>query len=99
MKVVEDTLICYYSSNNTSLANISEALITAAINKNIHLDCVYVLIQRQPDILQKLLPSTMQVAAGSNNNNDEDGCDEGNDRKSKKRKIEYSRLNSYCTIQ
>jgi hypothetical protein len=98
-KVVEDTLIRYSSSNNTAPLNIREALITAAIDGNIHLDCVYFLIQRQPDILQKVLSSTTPVAAGSNNNNDEDGCDERNDRKSRKRKREYSTLNSYCTIQ
>ena len=96
MKVVEDTLICYYSLNNASSLNISEALIMAAIDENIHLDCVYLLIQREPDILQKLLPSMMPVAAGLNNNNDEAGCGEENDRKSKKRK--KNTLGSVLTV-
>jgi hypothetical protein len=99
MKVVEDTLIRSSSSDSTPRLIISEAIITAANDENIHLDCVYFLIQRQPDILQRLLSSTTPVAAGSNNNNDEDDYDEGNDRKSKKQKREYSTLNSYCTIQ
>jgi hypothetical protein len=59
MEVVDDTLArCYTSSDNTPPLNIEEALITAAIDENIHLDGVYFLIRRQPDILQKLLSSS-----------------------------------------
>jgi hypothetical protein len=86
MKVVEETIIRYSSSsdnNNTSPLNIVEALISAAIDKNIDLDCVYFLLLRQPDLLVGLLSSTPAVAAamtGSKNNNNEDGDrDERND--------------------
>ena len=57
MKVVEDTLIRY---SDTPI-NTTEALIMAAIDENIHLDCVYFLLRREPDILHKLL-SSKQVA-------------------------------------
>ena len=53
MKIVDDTLIRY---SDTPI-NTTEALIMAAIDKNIHLDCVYFLLRRQPDILHKLLSS------------------------------------------
>jgi hypothetical protein len=59
MEVVDDTLArCSTSSDNTPPLIIEEALITAAIDENIHLDGVYFLIRRQPDILQKLLSSS-----------------------------------------
>ena len=67
MKIVEDTLIRY---SDTPI-NTTEALIMAVMNKNIHLDCVYFLLRRQPDILQKLLSSasiTTMAAFNSNNN-------------------------------
>jgi hypothetical protein len=53
MKVVEDILLLYDSSDSTPL-NIAEALITAAIDDYVHLDCVFFLIRRQPDILQEM---------------------------------------------
>ncbi|OEU12748.1 hypothetical protein FRACYDRAFT_270462 [Fragilariopsis cylindrus CCMP1102] len=61
MEVVEDTLAhCYASSDNTPPLNIEEALLSAAIDENIHLDCVYFLLRREPDILRKLLsPSSI----------------------------------------
>jgi hypothetical protein len=76
MKVVEDTLIRY---SDTPI-NITEALIMSAIDENIHLDCVYFLLRRDPDVLHKLLSSSTTtttttsvaahaVAAGTNNNN------------------------------
>jgi hypothetical protein len=43
MKVIADTLIRYSSSNNTPI-NFAEALLIAAIDDNIHLDCVYFFI-------------------------------------------------------
>jgi hypothetical protein len=69
MKVVDDTLIRY---SDTPI-NITEALITAAIDE--HLDCMYFLLRRQPDVLHKLLSSSTTSiaahaeAAGSINNN------------------------------
>jgi hypothetical protein len=76
-KVVEETLIRY---SDTTPINITEALIMAAIDENIHLDCVYFLLRRQPDILNKLSSSSSSTsvvapaeAAGTttttNNNN------------------------------
>ena len=53
MKSVEDTLI----RNSDTPINTTEALIMAAIDENIHLDCVYFLLRRQPDILHTLLSS------------------------------------------
>jgi hypothetical protein len=77
MEVVEDTLAHYSSSSDdTPPLHVVNALMTAAIDENIHLDCVYFLLRRQPDILQKLLSSasiTMidpnpMVVFNSNNN-------------------------------
>ncbi|OEU17866.1 hypothetical protein FRACYDRAFT_238294 [Fragilariopsis cylindrus CCMP1102] len=71
-KVIEDTLIRYSSSNNRPPFNIAEALITAAIDENIHLDCIYFLVRREPDGLQKLLlqlsPASAAAAASNSNN-------------------------------
>ena len=59
MKIVEETIIRYSSSsdnnnNNTSSSfNIMEVLITAAIDKIIGLDCVYLLLREQPDLLME----------------------------------------------
>ena len=58
IKMIEDTFIrCYSSSDDTPPLNVVDALMTAAIDEGIHLDCVYFLLRRQPDILQKLLSS------------------------------------------
>jgi hypothetical protein len=71
MRVIEDTLIRHSSSSeNSPPLNVAEALITAAIDENIHLDCVYFLLRRQPDVLTNLL-------LGSINNNDDDDVDGG----------------------
>jgi hypothetical protein len=51
LKVVEDTLILYASSENSQQLNIAEALIMAATDEHIDLDAVYFFIRRQPDIL------------------------------------------------
>ncbi|OEU19144.1 hypothetical protein FRACYDRAFT_237434 [Fragilariopsis cylindrus CCMP1102] len=56
MEVVEDTLAhCYASSDDTPPLHVVNALMTAAIDKNIHLDCVYFLMRRKPDILMEVL--------------------------------------------
>jgi hypothetical protein len=80
MKVIEETLIHY---SDTPI-NIAEALLMAAIDENVHLDCVYFLLRRHPDLLVNLLSSTPTAAAatasmaGSNNkNNDVDGDVDG----------------------
>jgi hypothetical protein len=56
-EIVEDTLI-RYSDNN-----ITETLIMAITDKNIHLDCVYFLLRREPDILHTPLSSKQAAAA------------------------------------
>jgi hypothetical protein len=90
MKILEDTLSTRLAL--TTPINVEEALIMAAIDENIHLDCVYFLVRRQPDILQKLLsqsspspspsPSTSVVSSSNNdnkNNRDDDDDDDDND--------------------
>jgi hypothetical protein len=62
MDVINDNLThCHYNTsdnNDTPKLNIVEALVMAAIDKSIHLDCVYFLLRRQPDLLVKLSPSS-----------------------------------------
>jgi hypothetical protein len=84
MTVIEDTIIRYssFSENNNTSINIVEALVMAAIDENIHLDCVYFLLRRQPDVLVKLLSSTPApagVAVGSNDEDDDDDDDDDED--------------------
>ena len=64
MNVINDTLTrCRYSSDNDApKLNIVEALVMAAIDKSIHLDCVYFLLRREPDLLVKLLPSSSSAS-------------------------------------
>ena len=81
MGIIEDTLGLDFqrqrslngsnNNNNNSTAagpyNIVDAFITAAIDEDIHLACVYFLLRRHPDLLVELLPSsestTLDVAA------------------------------------
>jgi hypothetical protein len=71
MKTVKNTLIkC--RSHNTGPYNVVDAMLTAAIDENVHLDCVYFLLRREPDVLMKLLSfssSASLTASGSNGNN------------------------------
>jgi hypothetical protein len=61
IKVIEETLADHYHLNDDSdddangTYNIVDALITACIDEHIHLDCVYFLLRREPDVLQKIL--------------------------------------------
>jgi hypothetical protein len=53
MRVIEQTL------NNSDIpVNTADALITAATDETIDLDCVNFLLRREPDVLQKLLVSS-----------------------------------------
>jgi hypothetical protein len=88
MNVIEETLLKFQqrsddddnnnnnNNNNTGPYNVVDTLITAAINENIHLDCLYFLLRREPDTLEKLLSSssssTMIGMLGSNDNDDDD---------------------------
>jgi hypothetical protein len=64
------------NSNNTGPYNVVDALITAAINETIHLDCVYFLFRREPDILVKLLSSSSTMIDETSESNDNDGGDD-----------------------
>ncbi|OEU14483.1 hypothetical protein FRACYDRAFT_241028 [Fragilariopsis cylindrus CCMP1102] len=77
MKVVEGILISY---SDTPI-NITEALLTAAIDENIHLDCVYFLLRREPDVVMKLMSSssilTSLKSESNENNNKKDESNDG----------------------
>ena len=85
MTVIEDTLTRYSSflDNNDISINTVEALVMAAIDENIHLDCVYFLLRRQPDVLVELLSSTPTpgeaVVSNNNNNSNNNNEDDDND--------------------
>ncbi|OEU14838.1 hypothetical protein FRACYDRAFT_241395 [Fragilariopsis cylindrus CCMP1102] len=59
MKGIEDTLARY---SDTPI-NISEALVMSAIDEDIHLDCVYFLLRREPDVLVKLLSPSSSLSS------------------------------------
>jgi hypothetical protein len=73
IKIIEDTLARY----SDTLLNVGEALLSAAIDENSHLDCVYFLLRREPDVLVKLQSQSQSsgtatatsTASDSNNNN------------------------------
>jgi hypothetical protein len=75
MKLIEDTLIRY---SDTTPVNVEEALLSTAIDENVHLDCVYFLLRllrREPDVLLKLLsqsspPTKSAPALMGDSNND-----------------------------
>jgi hypothetical protein len=74
--LVENTTKYLIAGN---LLSIAKALVISATDKNIHLDCVYFLLRREPDVLQKLLPSTPVAVAGvMDNSNNVDDDDENN---------------------
>ncbi|OEU06886.1 hypothetical protein FRACYDRAFT_278048 [Fragilariopsis cylindrus CCMP1102] len=91
MKVVEDTLARY----SDTPVNVPEALLSAAIDEKVHLDCVYFLLRREPDLLLKLLPqllpslsssssSSSVSASGSPNDNDDDNKSRNSSKKRKR---------------
>merc|ERR1712238_177738 len=69
MGIVEEILTRYHSEGTP--LNIVEALMVAAADENIHLDCSYFLLRREPDVLVRLLQS------GPYNNNDNNMNDGG----------------------
>jgi hypothetical protein len=78
MKVIDDTLAFY--SGDTPI-NIIEALVTAAIDEDIHLDCVHLLVRSESDILQKLLsttPTAMDSSIIGNEINDDNNDENDN---------------------
>ena len=76
--MIEITFIrCYSASDDTPvvealmMAAVDEkALMMAAVDEKIHLDCVYYLLRRQPDLLQKLLSSATAADMVVFNSND-----------------------------
>jgi hypothetical protein len=103
MEVVEDTLNRYTNLDHaTPHLNIADALLSAAINEYVHLDCVYFLMRRHPDILIKFLPqlswrmtSTTVVLASKN---DDDANGNGNSNSTSKNDDEISsrsNINNY----
>ena len=50
MKAIEDSL----GSNIAGPYNVVDALITAAIDEHVHLDCVYFLLRREPNVLENI---------------------------------------------
>ena len=76
IEVIENVLVVAdCCSNNNTPYNTAHALISAAIDDDIHLDGVFFLLRREPDVLQKLL-----FPAGSDNANDNDNDNNsGND--------------------
>jgi hypothetical protein len=86
MRIIEEILIRYSSSDNSTPLNVAEALIIAAIDEHVHLDCVYFLLRRQPDVLTKLLSgSSTFPASASASGGDANGNNNARD-SSKKRK-------------
>ena len=86
MKVIEDTLARYTSSDNAPV-NITDAFVVVAIDKSIHLDYVYFLLRRQPDLMVKFLSSrTATLASVAASSSGPNGRKNGNDLKKRKRK-------------
>ena len=92
-KIIEDTLARYYSSSTP--INSADALLSAAIDETVHLDGVYFLLRREPDMLHKLLSSSPSASTSTstavadcdiNINCINDTTDEVNSRKEKDRK-------------
>lgn len=69
MKVIESTLRRYWDCHYDT----AHPLILAAIDRKIDLDCVYFLLRREPDVLQKLLSSAGSPCNDCNGNGNGDG--------------------------
>lgn len=67
--VIEDTLFYFQrrsdDDNNNGPYNIMDALLSAAIDEDAHLDCVYFLMRQEPDLLVKLLPQSSSTSSSS----------------------------------
>ena len=90
MNVIDGTLIDFQRrrsdvDSNTGSYNIVDALVVAAFDGRIHLECVDLLLRREPDVLQKPIPSSSITTAitavmnASNNTNDNGNIDEDTD--------------------
>lgn len=96
MKIVGDTLTRY---SDTTPINVEEALLSAAIDKTIHLDSVYFLLRRQPDVLVKLLSShsssMVSVVTSTNNDNNSNNNRDSPPKKKGKRKRKRNSNGTY----
>ena len=90
-KIIEDTLARYSSTP----INSADALLSAAFDETVHLDGVYFLLRRDPDMLHKLLSSSPSASTSTstavadcdiNININNDTTDEVNSRKEEDRK-------------
>jgi len=85
MEVVEEILTRYHSEGTP--LHIIEALVVAATDEHIHLDCSYFLLRREPDVLVRLLQSglynsndnTINAGGGGSGSNHDDGNDVDDD--------------------
>ena len=66
MGIIDNILTCNHFAGTPLY--IVEVLMAAAADKNIHLDCSYLLLRREPDVLFRLLSEPH-----NNNNNNNDG--------------------------
>ena len=89
MKAIEDSL----RNNTAGPYNVVDALITAAIDEHVHLDCVYFLLRREPDVLVKLLSSSTAslTLTDSPINDINSNSNSNSNRNSKKRKCKGKR--------
>jgi hypothetical protein len=92
MMIISDTL----NNPGTVPLNSADAILSAAIDGSIHLDCVYLLVRREPDILQKLLSQSLAVvtSAGSNNSNNNNNNNTKNDDGTSPCKLVENKLDS-----
>ena len=93
MRIVEEILIRYSSSSdNSPQLNVAEALIMAAIDEHIHLDCVYFLLRRHPDALVRLLSGSTSSSPASALASEGDSNGNNNTRDSSKKRKRGSSL-------
>merc|ERR1712224_67287 len=64
MEAIESNLAKY---NYTTPVNVADALIVAARYDYIHLDCVYFLMRRDPNLIVTLLQNTSNIIVDDNN--------------------------------
>ena len=57
MKMIETTLIDCCPAGDNNAYDAPQALLSAAVDPIIHLDCVHFVLRREPDVLSKLLSS------------------------------------------
>merc|ERR1712176_621166 len=51
----------------------AQALLSAAVDQSVDLDCVYFILRREPDVMSRLLSAKGAVLSRSNSDNGNDG--------------------------